>query len=142
MNKKRGAGARRRYALFLVLLLAALTALCSCGRAEEKAGDIPPDGVYRAEVTLSGGSGRASVESPAELRVQDGKMSAVLIWNSGRYDYMVVDGEKYAGEARDGKSVFRIPVKELGRELPVKADTTAMSVPHEIAYSLVFELVK
>ena len=34
---------------------------------------MPEDGIYTANVTLEGGTGRASVESPAFLRCEDGK---------------------------------------------------------------------
>ena len=34
------------------------------------------DGAYTADVALAGGSGRASVQSPAELTVKDGKVTA------------------------------------------------------------------
>ena len=34
------------------------------------------DGSYTADVALAGGSGRASVQSPAELTVKDGKVTA------------------------------------------------------------------
>ena len=53
------------------------------------------DGSYTADVTLSGGSGRASVESPAALTVSGGKVTAKIIWSSKNYDYMKVNDEKY-----------------------------------------------
>ncbi len=37
------------------------------------------DGTYTAEVTLEGGSGRASIESPATLTVKDGKVTASIV---------------------------------------------------------------
>ena len=40
------------------------------------------DGSYTAEVTLEGGSGRASIESPATLTVKDGKVTASIVWSS------------------------------------------------------------
>ena len=59
------------------------------------------DGTYKVDVSLGGGSGKASVTSPATLTVTDGKMTA---------------------------------------DITVIADTTAMSVPHEIEYTLRFKL--
>ena len=53
------------------------------------------DGTYTCDVTLEGGSGRATVESPAALTVADGRMTATIVWSSPNYDYMLVDGEKY-----------------------------------------------
>lgn len=96
------------------------------------------DGTYNVKVSLSGGSGRASVISPAEIRIADGNVTAVIEWSSPNYDYMVVDGEKYLPINAGGNSVFEIPVAYFDAPLMVSADTTAMSEPHAIAYSLVF----
>lgn len=97
------------------------------------------DGTYTAEVTLSGGSGKASVQSPAKLFFENGAAEAELVWSSANYDYMIVDGEKYIAEIADGHSVFRIPVQCFDRNMAVIADTTAMSQAHEISYSLRFD---
>lgn len=97
------------------------------------------DGTYTAEVKLSGGSGRASVSSPAEITVKDGKASAVIEWSSSNYDYMVVGEEKILPSNTEGNSVFEIPVTAFDSNMPVKADTTAMSTPHEIEYTLFFD---
>ena len=102
------------------------------------------DGEYTAEVALSGGSGRASVQSPAGLtlknsRSAEAEVTAELVWSSANYDYMLVEGEKYLPEIADGHSVFRIPVTCFDRNIAVIADTTAMSQAHEIEYSLRFD---
>lgn len=96
------------------------------------------DGSYTCEVTLEGGSGRATVDSPAALTVADGKMTATIVWSSPNYDYMIVDGEKYLPTNTEGNSTFEIPVSALGTPLSVVADTVAMSTPHEIEYTLTF----
>lgn len=96
------------------------------------------DGQYTADVILSGGSGRASVESPALITVTGGKVIAKIIWNSKNYDYMVVEGEKYLPLESEENSAFEIPVASFDFDLPVSADTTAMSTPHEIEYTLRF----
>lgn len=96
------------------------------------------DGAYQAEVALKGGSGKAAVESPAALTVKDGEVTAVIVWNSPNYDYMVVNGETYTGENTDDSSIFEIPVEAFDCELPVIGDTVAMSEPHEIEYTLQF----
>ena len=106
--------------------------------ASEEAAETPADGSYTCEVTLEGGSGRATVESPAALTVADGKMTAVIVWSSPNYDYMIVDGEKYLPTNTEGNSTFEIPVAALGTPLAVTADTVAMSTPHEIEYTLTF----
>lgn len=97
------------------------------------------DGAYTAEVTLAGGSGRASVESPAKLMVTGGQITAEIIWSSSNYDYMLVGEEKYLPVNTEGNSTFEIPVAAFDWRLPVKADTTAMSEPHEIDYTLKFD---
>ena len=100
--------------------------------------ETPADGSYTCEVTLEGGSGRATVDSPAALAVADGKMPATIVWSSPNYDYMIVDGEKYLPTNTEGNSTFEIPVSALGIPLSVVADTVAMSTPHEIEYTLTF----
>lgn len=97
------------------------------------------DGTYTAEVTLEGGSGRASIESPATLTVKDGKVTASIVWSSPNYDYMLVNDEKYLPVNTEGNSAFEIPVATFDTALDVIADTVAMSKPHEIEYTLAFD---
>ncbi|MCR5123296.1 MAG: hypothetical protein K6B74_12865 [Ruminococcus sp.] len=97
------------------------------------------DGEYTCEVTLEGGSGRASVQSPAKIAVKDGKVAAEIIWSSNKYDYMIVEGEKLLPVSCEEHSVFEIPVKGFDFKMPVSADTTAMSTPYEIEYTLYFD---
>ena len=106
----------------------------------EAAVETPADGEYNVNVVLEGGSGRATVDSPAALTVADGKMTATIVWSSPNYDYMIVDGEKYLPTNTEGNSTFVIPVAALGTPLSVTADTVAMSTPHEIEYTLTFTL--
>ena len=101
--------------------------------------ETPADGSYTCAVTLEGGSGRATVESPAALTVADGVMTATIVWSSPNYDYMLVGGEKYLPVNTDGNSTFEIPVAALNTALAVTADTVAMSTPHEIDYTLTFD---
>jgi iron complex transport system substrate-binding protein len=97
------------------------------------------DGAYTVSVTLGGGSGRARVRTPCRLWVEDGAASAEIVWGSANYDYMIVNGEKILTEIIDGHSTCVIPVAAFDRALAVIADTTAMSQPHEIAYTLFFD---
>ncbi len=96
------------------------------------------DGTYYIDVTLSGGSGKASVTSPAKVTVADGMATAELEWSSSNYDYMLVNGQKYLPVNMEGNAVFEIPVICFDKEMPVTADTTAMGMPHEVAYTLLF----
>ena len=107
--------------------------------ADETAAEAPADGTYTCAVTLEGGSGRATVESPAALTVADGALTATIVWSSPNYDYMLIDGEKYLPINTEGNSTFEIPVAALDTALAVTADTVAMSTPHEIDYTLTFD---
>ncbi len=97
------------------------------------------DGNYTVNVTLSGGSGRATVGSPASLRCEGGKLYVTLIWSSPNFDYMKVDGQRYDQLNTEGNSTFEIPVAALDQPLNVIADTVAMSEPHEVEYTLQFD---
>ena len=96
------------------------------------------DGLYTAEVTLTGGSGKATVQSPAVLTVGNGKAEAVIVWSSSNYDYMKAGGEQFFPLEGYETSAFRIPVTCFDRQISVIADTVAMSEPHEISYTLCF----
>ena len=100
------------------------------------------DGEYSVEVTLEGGTGRAKVDSPAKVKVEDGKAYATIVWSSTHYDYMLVDGKKYLNENEGGNSTFTFPIDGIPCKMNVVGDTTAMSVPHEIDYTLKFAFQK
>ena len=53
--------------------------------------------------------------------------------------YMLVDGQRYDVLTTEGGSTFEIPVRALDTPLTVIGDTTAMSTPHEIEYTLTFD---
>ena len=97
------------------------------------------DGEYTIEVTLTGGSGRATVTSPTHITVDNSKVSAEIEWSSPNYDYMEVDGKEYRPVNESGNSTFLIDVPKLDEEIPVKAETLAMSEPHMIDYTLYFD---
>ena len=97
------------------------------------------DGTYSVEVTKSGGTGKATIQSPTTMKVEDGKCTATITWSSDNYDYMLVDGEKYLPISTEEFSVFEIPVAAFDHRLGVVGDTLAMSVPHEVNYTLVFD---
>ena len=139
-----------------VLLAVSLTAasLTACGNAAgtdmgaearqesnkesiEKA-DSAAHEIYEVNVALEGGSGKASVASPAEVREENGGYTAVIRWSSSNYDYMVVDGERYEPISMDDGSTFEIPIPKPPCRVEVQADTTAMSTPHLIDYTLIF----
>lgn len=96
------------------------------------------DGSYTIELTMEGGSGRASIQSPAQLAITDGAATATLEWSSPNYDYMLVNGEKYLPVNTEGNSVFEVPVEALDAPLTMIGDTVAMSTPHEVEYTVTF----
>ena len=102
------------------------------------AAELPAEGEYLCEVALLGGSGKASVESPAFLTVSDGKVTARVIWSSPYYEYMLVDDVRYEPVQESGNSTFEIPVV-LDADMAVSASTVAMSQPHLIDYTLHFD---
>ena len=98
------------------------------------------DGMYRIQATLTGGTGKAKIQSPLLLTVQDGQMLVTFIWSSANYDYMLVDGVRYDAVIEEGHSVFTVPVASLEEPFLAVADTVAMSTPHEIEYTITFDL--
>ncbi|MBP3881428.1 MAG: ABC transporter substrate-binding protein [Lachnospiraceae bacterium] len=109
-----------------------------------------------ATVILEGGSGKASVESPCPVLERSGELLAVITWSSSHYDFMVIDGEKILPVNKEGNSQFEIPLKSaVGStgtsqsetlpedcEMQVQSDTTAMSTPHLVDYTLSFRFFK
>ena len=101
------------------------------------------DGEYKVKATLEGGSGKAAVLAKSPLTVKQGKATVTIEWSSKNYDYMIIGEEKYLNEsAPEENSTFTIPVEYLDGKIKIIADTTAMSTPHEIEYTLTFELEK
>ena len=82
------------FCLFIIFTLSA----CSS--------DELADGEYKVNILLEGGSGKASLTSPADMIVEDGSAYVSLEWSSPNYDYMIVDGKKYEPVNDDGNSVF------------------------------------
>ena len=123
----------------LCLTLWILLALCLPFQALAAA-ELPPDGEYTVEVTLSGGSGRTAIASPASLSSIGGTATALIIWDSPHYSFMEVNGIQYDPVPTEDSetTAFSIPVV-LDEEMAVKAQTEAMSQPHLIEYTLYFD---
>lgn len=97
------------------------------------------DGEYSVSVDMTGGSGKAFIQSPALLIVKDGKAYARVEWSSSNYDYMRVGTEKYLNlSEEDVNSSFEIPIGCWDEDMTVIADTTAMGTPHEVEYVFTF----
>lgn len=118
--------------LFLLILLLLFTPACAGADA------APQDGQYSIELALKGGSGRAGVDSPAMLTVSGGQMTATIVWSSPFYEWMQVDGVRYSPIRTDGNATFVIPIT-MDADIPVSAQTVAMSEPHVIEYTLYFD---
>lgn len=118
--------------LLLVLLSCLLLA------APALAAETPADGTYTVELTMSGGTGKASIASPVDIVVEDGSITATVVWSSSNYDRMTVDGVDYEPTTTEDGSTFEIPIV-LDEDMVVMAETLAMSEPHDIEYILYFD---
>ena len=98
------------------------------------------EGEYAIDAVLEGGSGRATISSPAVLLVKEGKAYAQIEWSSPNYDYMKIGEETYYPINTEGNSVFELPISVFNEKIDVLADTVAMGTPHEIEYTLEFDL--
>ncbi len=137
MSKQCGTGALRAPVALLLAFTLLFFAGCS---SKSSTSAVLADGEYDVPVVLEGGSGRATVQSPSHLVVAQGKMTATVVWSSSKYDLMLVDGVEYRPVNTEGNSTFEIPVASLDKPLKVQAETTAMSEPHLIDYTLRFDL--
>lgn len=123
--------------IFFYILFCCLVLFQTTARAEEAIQVSWPDGEYAIDVSLEGGSGKASVETPTLLMVEDGAAYVQLVWSSSYYDYMMVNETRYENLAeKDMNATFKIPIYAVDEPMQVIADTTAMGEPHEISYEL------
>lgn len=101
------------------------------------------DGTYQVEVSMTGGTGKAYIESPAQLVVENGIATITFVWSSKNYDYLIVNDVKYLNENEGGPSTFAIPlgdVSTIWEPFTIIGDTVAMSTPHEIEYTITLTL--
>ncbi len=118
----------KRMIAFLLLLCLAMPVLAAQTQ----------DGRYTVEVTMTGGTGRVTIASPAEVTAADGVLTATIVWSSSNYDRMTVDGVDYYPSTMEENSTFQIPIR-LDEDMEIMAETLAMSQPHDIAYTLHFD---
>lgn len=131
----------KRVSMFFImffLLFAGMNSVPAVCHAQTVQKEDIKCGTYLIDVSLSGGTGKASVTSPAKLVVSDEKTVVTIAWSSSNFDYMIVNNEQYFPINTEGNSVFEIPISNFDEEIEVAADTTAMSRPHEIEYTLMF----
>ena len=122
----------KRILAFLLLTLVLVSTFSGCGAKEIT------DGSYTIDVSLTGGSGRASVESPAKIVIENGVATATIVWSSPFYEYMLIGETRYDPIQEDGNAMFEIPVI-LDEDMAVSASTIAMSQPHLVEYTLYFD---
>lgn len=122
----------KRITAILLSCLLICSLFTACGKKKLS------DGTYTIQVTLTGGSGRASIESPAPLTIQGDEMTAIVVWSSPFYEYMLINGVRYDPIQTEGNSTFEIPVV-LDEDMTVSASTIAMSEPHLVEYTLHFD---
>lgn len=98
---------------------------------------LPTDGVYRPdEFTTTGGTGKVKITCP-QVTLQDGEITAKIVFSSPYYTQLQAGGQTYEGEIDETArtSTYEIPVV-VNTDMEILATTTAMSEAHEIAYNL------
>ena len=95
------------------------------------------DGTYTPDkFSFSGGTGKVSISCP-RITVSGGKATATIVFSSSNYSYVKANGRKYYGSHGGGTSTFEIPIK-LNSNNKVIGMTTAMSMDHEVSYTMYF----
>ncbi len=97
------------------------------------------DGLYSVDARLVGDAGKAKVESPAQLRVENGEAFATVVWGSKKYADMSLCGARAAALEGEGNAAFEARVPCFDWNLAVTIDSTALGAPVEMAYSLRFD---
>lgn len=115
--------------LALALCLALWGALAEAEVPALPEGEYAPDGF-----TFSGGTGKVTISCPA-ITVENGAVTATLVFSSPNYPKVTVDGEEYTAAHEEKNSIFEIPVR-VNEDMTVVGTTTAMSTPHDIEYTI------
>ena len=97
------------------------------------------DGLYTVEISLVGDVGKVSVESPAQMRVENGQAFVTVVWGSKKYADMRVDGELVPVVEGDGNAAFEMPVHCFDWNLSVTVNSTALGKPVEMACAIRFD---
>ncbi len=129
--------------LFSLVVLLSVTSCTSQGvtfvnQTNEEESFATVKETYLIDIGFEGGTGKAYIESPVEVSSVDGDLTAVFVWNSVNYDYMIVGGVRYDNENPGGPSTFTVSIDNITEPLTVIGDTVAMSTPHEIEYTVVW----
>ena len=117
----------RLLALALCLALLGAGALAEAPALPE--GEYAPDGF-----TFSGGTGKVTISCPT-ITVENGTVTATLVFSSMNYPKVTVDGVEYTATHEGKTSIFVIPAR-VNEDMTVVGTTTAMSTPHDIEYTI------
>ncbi|MBR4759211.1 MAG: hypothetical protein IK078_03550, partial [Lachnospiraceae bacterium] len=96
------------------------------------------DGIYTMPVLLEGGSIGAAVTSPVRVQIKEGKMIALVEWDSVYYKKMIVNGASYEPEKREGNAKFKIPVERTDAPIQVAYILDEFGTATQINCSLTF----
>lgn len=113
-----------------------LSLLIIAGAASTALAFTPADGTYSTPAWWEGGTGRAAIASPVTVTVNNGSISARIVLTSSNYTWMETQGVHVNNENPGGNSTFTIPVPAFDTPFAATAETTAMSEPHTIDYSI------
>lgn len=92
------------------------------------------DGTYVPEFGFTGGSGRATITC-SKVVVKNGKATATIMFSSPNFTWVKSLGTKVYNQNKGGNSTFTIPVN-LNGKTKISAETTAMSQPYTVEYTL------
>lgn len=95
---------------------------------------VVKDGTYTPSFGFEGGSGRATITCN-KVVVKNGKATATIVFSSPNFTWVKTGGKTYYNENKGGNSTFTIPVT-LNGKTAISAETTAMSQPHVVDYTL------
>ena len=96
------------------------------------------DGSYTCGVVLEG-EGRAALQSPAQLTVENGAVTARIVFSTKKIDYVLVAGERYEPVSMEQGAEFLVPVAAFGRKLTIVVDSTAIKPAVEVTYTMTFD---
>ncbi|MCQ2553039.1 MAG: hypothetical protein MJ150_01885 [Clostridia bacterium] len=86
--------------------------------------------------TLEGGTGKTTVKTAETFKDLSGNLMAILTWSSKSLDFMQVGDVMYFALGTAGNPcTFIVPVT-MDTEMPISAQTSAMSTPHLVEYTL------
>lgn len=97
-------------------------------------GNTVKDGTYTPEFGFTGGSGRATI-SCSKVVVKNGTATATIVFSSPNFTWVKSLGKTVTNENKGGNSTFTIPIN-LNGKTTIVAETTAMSQPYEVEYTL------